>query len=317
MEEPRIVDIIHREVNKVSHSLQGDFDVKSPFQNIIATVFDKAPALYDFLDKATHREGRTDTRDFFITAAVNVLLFRKSQRSNWMQKQLSLFLLYHRCPKSVFGVLHRCGISLSYTASLEALRELAKGCLEKLALWHSQGKQLMVVVDNINFGINASEEVSTNKGKIVDANIGFVATLRVPNPVNTTEETTRPQLSNPNALRNYFYRQTDEEVLACRTTLVQLIGRVWAAHIPQLAFLKPLVDKVLTHAYSEHTRKVTEMQGTEILFLNQNLSDHNPAIMDYFSFDSIYVPADDDKLHKWARKQKPIRLLPRSASLCF
>jgi len=279
-EEPRIVDIIHREVNKVSSDLSKTYELAAPVVDIVATIFQKAPALYNILDKATHVDGRADTRDFFLSAVVSILLFRESQRSNWMQKHLSLFLLFHRCPKAVFGVLHRCGISLSYTASLESLRELSERSFEKLELWQQQGKRLMCVLDNINFRIQSSEEISTNRTKVVNATIGFIAPLRVPNPVQRGEENW-PTLSPATRLRDYFYRQSPAELQACKAALVQLIGRVWAAHLPEMAFLKPLVSKPLAHAFSEHTTKVTELQGTEILFLDENKAEDVPGILDY------------------------------------
>jgi len=239
-------------------------------------------ALHGFLDPASGSDKRQGGRDSFLIAAINILLYRQSQRSNWMQKQISLLLLYHRCPKAVFSVFHRCGLCLSYTASLDALRDLSSGALRKLEIWKEDNEDLMAVVDNINFRIVASEEVSTNRNQVVNATIGLVTRIRIPNPIPTTDDN-RPQLLTATDLRPYFYKQTDAEWKAARDVVIQLLGRVLADHIPELGFLKPMVSQPLTHPHSEWTSQPTDIQGTEILFLDENKSDDIPLILDYFS----------------------------------
>lgn len=147
----------------------------------------------------------------------------------------------------------------------------------------------MLVVDNINFRFNASEEVSQNRSKIVNATIGIALPTRIPNPFPPTPENLAPQ-GLPTALPSGFYLQTAAEHAACVQTLTLLIGRVLADFFPTLQMLKPVINKALTHAQSEHTSKATEQQGTEILFLDENKSSDVPHILDYLTVRSSFSP---------------------------
>jgi hypothetical protein len=217
-----------------------------------------------------------------LTSVISALMFRRSQRSGWMQKKVALYLLFKRCPKAVFGVLHRCGVSLSYEGALDALKETSKKVLDNLEDWKRKGFRLMAVADNINFTIVASEEISTNRSKIVNATIGFFTPLRIPNPVELSPENLEQQRL-PTHLPDDFFFQSEAEFQKAKETVTILVGRVLAAHLPQMSKLKGIVTKPLTHDHSLHTKKATMEQGTEILFLNENKSSDIPAILDYFS----------------------------------
>jgi len=278
---PQMVKLVKREIHK-GEKQSRELEITSPAKEMVEVVRKSCWVLHNLLEAASDGDGsRQDKRESFVTAVISILLFRDSQRSSWLQKRLSLFLLFHRCPKVVFQALNRCGLSLSYTASLDSLRDLSKKGLEKLETWKQAKKQLMGVVDNINFRIVASEEISTTSTRTVNATIGFLTPMRVKNPVPKTPGNLMPQLL-PTKLPADFYFQTEVEWLSCKKMVVHLIGRVLADHVPGLEALKKVVSSPLPHPHSEDARLVTDVQGTEILFLDENKSEDIPGILDYF-----------------------------------
>jgi hypothetical protein len=275
-----LVDILTRELRKVAMNTKSLKPTRS-LQAAAAVARQRAPTVLNLLGEITAGK-REDQRVGQLLAATAVLLFRQSNKTSFFQKKMGLYLLFKRCPKAVFGVLHKCGISVCYEASLDALKETSTRVLDNLQRWKQQGKKLMAVVDNINFTITASEETASNKNKTINATIGFITPLRIPNPVEHTLQNQLPQ-KNPTHLPPGFYFQTQEEVAVTTEIVTILIARVLVAHSPELAHMKKLVDKPLSHAYSEYTAKATEEQGTEILFLDENKSTDIPAILDYLA----------------------------------
>jgi len=273
----KVISVVAREVTKAAKQLRA-FTLESPLTQMLETIKVACPALNKLLKEVSEGDSK-DKRNWFQTMVVNLLLFRNSQRANWVQKRLSLFLLQNRCPKAVFEVLHKLGISMSYTASLATLKTFSNGGVKKLESWKASGQRLMGVVDNINFRIVASEEISTSPNKVVNATIGFITPLRIPNPVERTAENLQPQRP-PTALPDAFYYQRDTEFARCKKVVVRMIGRVLANHIPELSVLMPLVSPPLTHAFSEHTSKVSDIQGNEILFIDEN--EDPGGILDYY-----------------------------------
>ena len=232
---------------------------------------------------------RANERDSMLQSACAVMLFRKSQRSSVLQKKLALYLLYNRCPKAVFGVLHRCGVSLSYEGALGALKETSTRALEKLEKWKEEGCRLMAVADNINFSVTASEDTIDAKTKKINATIGYLIRNRVDNPIEQTEENLAPQ-KKATQLHSGFLFQTTEELTLLTEVLTTLFGRVLADYYPALKALKGFVDQPITHAYSDYTKLATEDQGTEILFLDENKSTDIPGILDYFAVSPLSSP---------------------------
>jgi len=240
-----------------------------------------AKTLESLLKEASKAE-RADQREGMMLSVMSVLLFRKSQRSNFMQRKLSLYLLFTRCPKAVFSLLHRCGVSLSYEGSLNALKGTSKRALEKLEKWKAQGR-LMAVADNINLTIGQTT---------INATIGHILALRVPNLTEKTPEKLAPQRP-PTSLPSTFVHHTPEEVSEMREVLTIMVGRVLVAHNPALAPLKGWVNSPIEHAQSAFTKLRTEECGTEILFLDENKSVDIPQILDYFAvspFFSLFPP---------------------------
>jgi hypothetical protein len=212
-------------------------------------------------------------------AAACLLLFRRSQTNSNLQRKVSLYLLFKRCPKAVFLLLNRCGICLSYEGSLAALKESSSSALGNLDKWAIDHARFLAVFDNINFTIKVSEETLSSRNRMVHATIGFLGKFRVPNPIPQSEENLLPQRT-PMQLPGSFIYHNEEERGLINDTLTILFGRVLAGNLPSLSrFLK----KPLSHPYSEWTCKITEEFGTEILFLDENKSEDVPAILDYFA----------------------------------
>jgi len=218
---------------------------------------------------------RKKSRATLILSALSILLYRRSQKANALQKRVSLYLLFQRAPKAVFHLLNKLGCCLSYGASIKALEETSSHMATNLA--KLRGQRVMGVIDNINFTTTVSEETSaTKKSTRINAVLGFVAVLRVPNPFEEGE----PQMDATQLPSNFFF-QTPTETTKIVNTLVTLMARVLVKHTPALGGLGKIVSKPLTHQFSNFTSQPLTEQGIEILFYDENKSDEVPHILDY------------------------------------
>ena len=283
---PLVSQTIRREISKVSQSVLHR-TVTTKVQVLKTHVVKRCRALFALL--ATISEGkkqRVKSKAYMVLSLISILIFRTSQRNSFLQKKLSLYLLFHRTPKTVFLMLSRWGVTLSYEASIRSLSETEKVLPLTLEKWKEERRRVMGVVDNINFTTKASEEVSGSKSQRVNSVLGFLTAMRVPNPFASE---IRPR-GLPTQLPTDFFLQDDLETARFTTVLTTLMARVLVECSPELADLKKIVQKPLRHAHSDETSTKTSELGIEILFLDENKNSDIPAILDYYSVILITLP---------------------------
>ncbi|KAG0347979.1 hypothetical protein BGZ54_004746, partial [Gamsiella multidivaricata] len=97
---------------------------------------------------ANHKTSDLENTSFVATIG-SLLLHHRSQKSNYFQMMIGLFLYSTGCPKRVVTVLSQAGLSVSYQTICNALRALTKAALAKVQSMVLE-QPWFLVYDNIN-----------------------------------------------------------------------------------------------------------------------------------------------------------------------
>jgi hypothetical protein len=133
--------ILRHPANSISPEKIEDFGLKT----ITNTLDTQAPCLSKIL------RGLTANRSESFRATVgSMLVFNKSQKSNYFQMMMGLYLYSLGCPKRVISLLNDACLSVSHQTICVALRRLTKSALEKVGA-AVKDEHWFLLYDNINF----------------------------------------------------------------------------------------------------------------------------------------------------------------------
>ncbi|KAF9983205.1 hypothetical protein BGZ65_002057 [Modicella reniformis] len=149
--------VVLRRANKELTRLQENPTLRHPSNNIHRGKIEdfdlsiiegsfraSAPCLTDIL------QGLTGGSSSFLSTVGSMLLFQRSQKSNYLQMMMGLYLYSLGCPKRVISLLNDARLSVSYQSVLFSLKGLTKDALREVRSAVLE-QHWFLVYDNINF----------------------------------------------------------------------------------------------------------------------------------------------------------------------
>jgi hypothetical protein len=124
----------------------------------------------------------TDEQHRFVATTGSMLLFLKSQQSNYLQMAMGVYLFSQGCSKSVMNVLSHVGLSVSYTSVHVTLKSLTEDALRNVRSAIKDNRWFLIY-DNINMPNRKYDQRIDNKDTFEN---GTTATVVITNDLNKT-----------------------------------------------------------------------------------------------------------------------------------
>ena len=127
------------------------------------------------MPRPSKRVKRPRLKGLPIIMVTSILMFARSQKANTLQRQLGYFFLSTKTPKRVIETLHRLGITLSYDAMLDTMREVAVRAEAELRLLAEKMPAFFSSFDNMNYYAKVRDERQHNLSQQVNEMVAYIA----------------------------------------------------------------------------------------------------------------------------------------------
>lgn len=188
-----------------------------------------APATLRVLQGFALANGKSSESEVksFVATVGSMLLYRRSQKSNYFQMMMGLFLYSTGCPKRVVTVLSQAGLSVSYQTICNTLRALTKKALAKVRSTVLE-RPWYLVYDNINIP-NRKYDQRCNSDSFENGTTATIVIGEDLGPPQAPDETPRDPIALQDFLPDEKNRARFRTVSQCN--LIQVLQRHFDVYI--------------------------------------------------------------------------------------